>query len=83
MLRNWLQRRYLLLGSEMPLGVFTWQTAAPAATLTAKSATNSPFCHVTGAIYAGFLVTPFEPLIPYFQAPVVIVPYPWSFEGNR
>jgi hypothetical protein len=79
MLRNWRQRRNLLLGALLLVALFAVTVAAGAAVCQVKTPNGSsllpfPCCHVTGAIYAGSLATPFEPLTPYFQAPVVIVP---------
>ncbi|HZE22113.1 MAG TPA: hypothetical protein VE082_08675 [Desulfobaccales bacterium] len=39
-----------------------------------KSLLPFPCCHVTGAIYAGSLITPVALLTPYFQAPVDMIP---------
>jgi hypothetical protein len=80
MLRNWRQRRYLQGGALLLAVLFAITVAAGAAVCQMKTHQNGnsllpfPCCHVTGAIYAGSLVTPVEPLTPYFQAPVAIIP---------
>jgi hypothetical protein len=79
MLRNWRQHRCLQWGALLVVALFAVTVVAGAAICqvkppNGKSLLPFPCCHVTGAIYAGSLVTPVEPLTPYFQAPVAIVP---------
>jgi hypothetical protein len=79
MLRSWRQRRYLQLGALLLVALFAVTVVAGAAvcqikTPNGKSLLPFPCCHVTGAIYAGSVITLIEPLTPYFQAPVTIIP---------
>jgi hypothetical protein len=82
MLRNWRKCRYLQGGALILLALFAVTTAAGAAvcpvkTPTGKSLLPFPCCHVTGAIYAGSVITLVEPLTPYSPAPVTLVPAQW------
>jgi hypothetical protein len=63
--------------------LFAVTVAAGAAVCQMKTHPNGnsllpfPCCHVTGAIYAGSMITLNEPQTPYSQAPVAIAPAQW------